>query len=743
LKRILSPFVKTPLAVLVFLSSAAFSQNADVFKPDSIKKEIEAVRISSSLHIDGIMNEPEWQLAKPSSRFIQIEPHQSQAPHFETDLKVLYNQEYLYIGVFARDSMGKKAIRATDFKRDFDYRAHDQISLAFDGFNDKRNAMALVSNAYGVQRDYLAFDDLYYDLDWDGLWRVRTNRTDSGWIAEFAIPWQTLRYPKTTDTIQNWGFNVYRNRRLTNEITAFSEFPRVYSSVRMSYAGILKNLQPPPPKPNIRFQPYALGSYDHYSISDSSVKPYQTNGKFGGDLKWAINTNTVLDLTANTDFAQVDADRGVNNVSRFSVFFPERRQFFLENASLFGVGLSQSEDASGGAMRIQPFFSRQIGLNPSGLPISIRGGGRLVYRSSKRNFGAIVLQQAPLDTIPATNFLVGRYSENFGTQNRIGVLEVVKNNSHGSNIVSTIDGFFRLGEAHSLNTMVIHSATTNTGKQGFAGFAQYYYTTNQMKVWWTQSFVTKDFDAQTGFVSRSDVISTAPGIYYYYRGKALPAKKILRAFEPSISLEMFHQASTGKQIERSIIMYPVWFNFQSGAFFGYGIIPAYQNLTEPFQPLGVNIEPGKYNYTQQQIWASTDPSKILNLNVLYTWGQYFNGRLNSGDWKLQFAPVPYFSVIGRFNRNHFMGVGEAKENKTVDLYSVEARFALNPRIQLIGFYQKNAENNAENYNIRFSWEYQPLSYIYIVYNRNSFNDQLSRKQMDEHVIAKISYLKQF
>jgi len=190
-------------------------------------------------------------------------------------------------------------------------------------------------------------------------------------------------------------------------------------------------------------------------------------------------------------------------------------------------------------------------------------------------------------------------------------------------------------------------------------------------------------------------------------------------------------------------MYPVWLNFQSGAFFGYGVIPVYQNLTEPFQPLGITIEPGKYNYTQQQIWASTDPSKILNLNVLYTWGQYFNGRLNSGDWKLQFAPVPYFSVIGRFNRNHFMGVGEAKENKTVDLYSVEARLALNPRIQLIGFYQKNADNNAENYNIRFSWEYQPLSYIYIVYNRNSFSDQLSRKQMDEHVIAKISYLKQF
>jgi hypothetical protein len=743
LKKTVIAFVKTSLIVLIFFDRTAFAQNAESFKPDSIKKEIEAVRITSTLHIDGVLNDADWQKAKPSPRFTQIEPMQGNAPHFETEIKALYNKQYLYFGIFARDSMGKKAIRATDFKRDFDFRQHDLVSLAFDGFNDKRNAMSLVTNAYGVQRDLLSFDDLYYDIDWDGLWRVRTSRTDSGWVAEIAIPWQTLRYPKTTDSIQNWGFNVYRNRRLTNEITALSEFPRAYTSLRMEYAGILKNLQPPPPKPNIRFQPYFLTSYNHYDVSDPAVKSYETNVKVGGDLKWAINTNTVLDLTANTDFAQVDADRGVNNVSRFSVFFPERRQFFLENASLFGVGVAQADDASGGQMRIQPFFSRRIGLNDNGNPIAIRGGGRFVSRSTKRNYGAIVLRQAPSDTIPATNFFVGRYSQNFGEQNRVGALMVVKNNTNGSNIVSAIDGFFRLGEAHSLNTMVIHSATTNGNKQGFAGFAQYYYSTNQMKIWWTESVVTKDFNAETGFISRSDVIATTPGIFYYYRGKALPLKKILRAFEPSLSGEFYHQASTGKLIERSWIFYPVWFNFQSGAYFGYGIIPYYQLLTDPFVPLGVTIAPGEYRYTQQQIWASTDPSKILNLQVIYTWGQYFNGKLNSGDWKLQFAPVPHFSVIGRFNRNHFMGVGQAKTTTTIDLYSIEARLALNPRIQLIGFYQKNAENNAENYNIRLAWEYRPLSYVYIVYNRNSFNNLQSKTQMDEHFIGKISYLKQF
>jgi len=145
---------------------------------------------------------------------------------------------------FHRTRWEEKPFVPQIFKEILSYMAHDLITLTFDGFNDKRNAMCFASNAFGVQRDYLSFDDLYYDVDWDGLWKVRTTRTDSGWYAEIAIPWQTLRYKKTSDSLQNWGFNMYRNRRLTNEISSFSPFPRVFSASRMEYAGVLKNLQP-------------------------------------------------------------------------------------------------------------------------------------------------------------------------------------------------------------------------------------------------------------------------------------------------------------------------------------------------------------------------------------------------------------------------------------------------------------------------------------------------------------------
>lgn len=731
---------------ILFTTLNLFSQDAGVFKPDSVKKELIAVSINGNIKIDGSLDEEEWNLAKPSSQFIQIEPQQGNSPNFPTTIMVLYNRQYLYFAFICYDSLGKKAIRATDFRRDFSIRSHDHVAMAFDGFNDNRNAMALMANPYGVQRDLLVFDDILTDVDWDGLWKVRTTRNNDGWIAEIAIPWQTLRYPKTKDSTQQWGFNAYRTRRLSNEINSFSAYPRNFSFTRMAYAGVLKNLQPPPPKPNIRIQPYTLGSYDRYKNFPVTTEPEKTNFRAGGDLKWAINPNTILDLTVNTDFAQADADRQVNNVTRFSVFFPERRQFFLENASLFAVGVRPSEDLSGGTMRIQPFFSRRIGLDGFGNPIPLDAGGRFVYRSSKRNAGLMMMRQRGSTTTPATNFFVGRFSENMGTQNRIGALVTVKNNNDITNVASAIDGFFRMGESHSLNTMFIHSNTSGnsfTGKRnGFAGYAQYFYTNNQWKLWWTQSVVTKDFNPELGFVSRSDVIGTTPGLFWYYRGKNLPFKKIIRAFEPGVFPEFYNQASTGKLLERQLMINPIWFNFQDGGYFGYIINPTYQLLTEPFMPVGINISEGKYNYLRHQFFLSSDPSKIISTNITYESGTYFNGKLITGTFVLNFAPIPNFYLQGQFNRNHFKKVGDPATDMKVDLYSLSGRLALNPRLQLIGFYQKNSENNLSNYNIRLSWEYQPLSYIYLVFNRRGFDNAQMKRQTEDHAIIKISYLRQ-
>ncbi len=730
----------------MLFSVCGYGQDADFFRPDSVRRELKAIPIKGNLKIDGRMNEPEWALTGGASHFIQIEPYQGTPSRFVTTIKILYNKKYLYCGFICKDPLGKKAIMATDFARDFDPTRHDLASVLFDTFNDKRNAMVFSTNAYGVQRDVLAFDDLYYDVDWDGLWMVRTTRSDSGWVAEMAIPWKTLRYPRSQDSIQTWGFNAYRNRRLTNEISAFSPFPRIFSAAHMDYAGVLTNLKPPVHTTNITVDPYVLASSDHYHNFGGSYPTHESGIKYGGDLKWTLTPNSVLDLTANTDFAQANVDQQVNNTSRFNVFFPEKRQFFLEDASLFGVQISMNQDQAGGSMHYQPFNSRTIGLDTSGSPIPIEGGARFVHRSEKSNFGGMALRQQAYNGNPATNFFVGRYSQNFGSQDRIGGLVTVKNQKGMTNVESTIDGFFRFNESNSINTMVTQTTTSSTGKSGMAALVQYFNNTNHHEIWLTESVVTKDFDPQMGFISRSDVIATTPGMNYFYRGKLLPFKKYLLAYSPGILPELYYTASTGKFSEADLPVYPIWLNFKNGGYFGYGFQAVWQRLDETFSPLNVDIAPGNYHYFNQQFFFSSNPSRMVNAQVVFATGSYFNGRLTSGDYKIQFAPIPYFSLQAEFDRNHLKKVGVNETTESVDLYILQGRVALNPRLQLMGIYQQNSINHSNAYNLRLAWEYSPLSYIYLIFN-HGVNSQLStvpiKNQIEDHVIFKFSYLHQF
>ena len=713
-----------------------------MFKPDSIKKKLFAVETFESIKVDGILDEKTWGTTPPSPVFTQVDPGQGELPNHLTSVKVIFDKEHLYFGVFCADSLGKDAIRATDFKRDFNFQTHDLITLCIDGFNDERNAMSFAVNPYGVQRDYLSFDALYYDIDWDAYWRTRTTRTDSGWVAEIALPWKTLRYPESTDSLQSWGFQLYRNRRMTYEISAFSEFPRSFGAARMDYAGKIENLNPPPPSPNIRVQPYFLTSVDEIDQNKLDGTERSTSYKLGGDIKWAINSNDVLDLTVNTDFAQADVDRQINNTSRFSVFFPERRQFFLENASLFGINVRPS-GVAGGRMRIQPFFSRTIGLDDEGRQLPIEAGARFVHRSTNTNFGGMFIRQASDEFNDATNFFVGRFSDNFGKQNRIGGLVTLKNQPDGSSFSGTFDSFLRFGEPHSLSTLVSFSGSDVNDQKGLAGISQYYYSTNKWKAWWTQSYVSGDYNPEMGFVSRSNVIGTTPGVIRYFRGDRVPLKKWIRAIEPSVMAEFYHDPTSMDLIERKLTSYPLYFTLQSGGYLGYGFNDFFQRLTQTFSPLGVEIQTRDYNYFQHEAFASTDQSKKVYATANFTWGTYFNGEILNSKFQLFVIPTPHVSLGGKFDRINFQDVGVSQTDLVSDIVTVEGRFAANPRLQMIFIYQQNTQNDLKNVNLRFSWEYRPLSYLFLVYNHRDFQNQLDYHQIENQVIGKISFLKQF
>lgn len=726
--------------LLIFFPFISLAQ--EVFNPSTTPLELIPKAIDVNMKADGLLDEPAWKDAKSIFLNFQVEPFQGRKASFSSEVKVMYNQNFLYVGAILRDTIGRNRFRSPNLKRDYVFQENDLFGIALDGFLDKRNALVLQSNAYGVQRDLLAFDDRQYDIDWDGLYRVRTQRSDSSWVAEFAIPWQTLRYPKTDGkAAQDWGINFFRVRRSSNELSVWSPHPRSMSPLRMDYAGRMKGIIPPPPTAtNIRFIPYLLEDIrktEGSEIGNSSNQVF----KLGGEVKWALSPTTILDLTFNTDFAQADVDRQVNNISRFSVFFPERRQFFLENASLFSTGLAPVSEVVGGSMYIQPFFSRTIGLDARVNPIAITAGSRVVYRSEQRNIGGIFMRQGAGDGDPYTNFYVGRYSENVGAQNRIGAIVTSKQSISKQQSTAALDAFFRFNQKLSFSGMATLTQDSRANQDGVAAYGQFLYTTNTFTTYWTNTYVSENYNPAMGFVSRTNIASNALGIDMNVRKSWMP--KWIRSWQPGVYTEFYHSLKTGKLIEQSILSGPLWFNLQNGGILGGYVLASVQNLEDTFRPVGITIKPGHYEYFRKGFLLASDPSSKYSGSFEYGWGGYYNGFLHTIDAQGRLAPIPFINLGLTWSRNSFENMGVARENKTVDLVILESRLALSPRLQWIGFYQKNTTDQLNALNMRLAWEYQPLSFVYLVFNASDYQGTDKSTQKQQSFLAKLSFLKQF
>lgn len=730
----------TNFFIFFLFVSPLFGQN--FFAPPENKPVLNPTKILNHLKIDGKLDEPEWNLAEEIILNFQVEPYQGKTANYPSKVKVLYNKDFIYFGFTNPDNVLKNQFRAPNLQRDFAYSAHDLVGIAIDAFNDKRNAMVFQTNAYGSLLDLLSFDDRQYDADWDGLYRARTVRKDSVWFAEISVPWQTLRFPKSDGkTPQDWGINFFRNRRTANENDVWAAIPRSMTALRMDYAGVLKGIVPPEANStNIRFNPYLLNNYTRQKGTElDNINGF--SNKIGGEIKWAIDPKNVLDLTANTDFAQADVDRQVNNITRFSVFFPERRQFFLENASLFSFGLTPIDEVMGGSMIIQPFFSRKVGLDANARSVPIHAGMRYVHRSDKFNYGAIAIQQGQADGVDQTNFGVGRFSANFAKQNRIGFMSTIKQDLDKSFMTHAADAFVRITDVLSFNGMVSTTSNSINSNTGLAEYMQLYYRDNKYNIYWTQTYVNRNYDPAVGFVSRSNIISNSQGISRNIRSPKLP--KWIRSLDPGLYTEVYHSLTTKKVTEGRILFTPSWVSFQNGGAFGLYSEYAYQNLEDNFSPLGINIDKGQYSFLRPGIFWNTDQSQKISFNGFYEVGPYFNGSMNYLMGMAKFSPIPQINFGLTWFRNAFKNVGNPVTTKTVDLFQIQNRFALNPRVQLIGFYQMNSNNQLKSLNMRISIEYKPLSFIYIVFNKSNYLGDDATIQKQSSLLSKISYIKQF
>ena len=716
-------------------------EETDNFPPPEIPVQISAAKASGVISIDGRLTEADWDLAVPVTDFFRVEPVQGGQINNPTEVRILFDDKNLYFGVFARDSLGKKGVRMQDLSRDFNGLENDVFGIQIDAQNTKQYAVSFQTTPYGNQQDVQNFNDNNRDEDWNALWRVRTQRTDEGYYAEFAIPFKSIRYDKPVNGIPvEWGITFFRLARRDYEKTVFPAIPQSFSENRMIYAAKLTGLEVPPPSANIRVEPYALYQYDENRAGDLLVDKLN-NPKIGGDVKWAISPNAVLDLTINTDFAQADVDRAVNNLERFNIFFPERRQFFLENSGIW---------AGSGNFRVRPFFSRTIGLSNAfnAAPAPLDAGARFTDRDEKRTLAALAVRQRETDNSPGSTFGVARYTKNYGKENNIGAMITYRRDDtldaigleSENNTTLSLDGLIRPRPDITITYLLSSSIDSESGNTGFAGRIAATSTTNKYYMGYVSDIVSEDYEPGMGFVFQKDVVVHSPGGYAIVRPKSLP---FIRRWDPGVFFNYFHDFEDfGNFQQANIYIFPIYTWFKDNSFIEASFTPTWQNINFDFSPLGLQIAQGNYEYTRYTLRYNTDQSKKFSGSIRYDFGNFYNGIRNSVNAGLRYAPVPHVALNANYENNNINGVGILSENLTTDLYTASLRLALNPRVQLSTFYQYNSFDEQGRWNVRFSWEYMPLSFLYIVFN-DTQTDAFDPVQSSTQFISKITLLKQF
>lgn len=717
------------------------TQNTNNFPPPENPVSISATRALGNLTIDGRLEEADWSRAEPITDFFRVEPVQGGPIKNPTTVRVLYDDKNLYFGVFAADSLGKKGVRMQDLRRDFDNGENDVFGIQIDAQNTKQYAVSFQTTPYGNQLDLQSFNDNNRDEDWNALWRVRTQRMDDGYYAEFAIPFKSIRYDKPREGVPvSWGITLYRLARKDFEKTVFPDIPQSFSENRMVYAAKLTGLEVPPPSANIRVEPYALYQYDE-NKAGNTLTDKLSDPKIGGDVKWAINPNAVLDLTINTDFAQADVDRAVNNLERFNIFFPERRQFFLENSGIW---------AGASNIRVRPFFSRTIGLSNAfnAIPAPLDVGARYTDRNENRTLAALAVRQRETGNSPGSTFGVARYTKNYGKENNIGAMITYRlDDSLGelglesqNNTTISIDGLIRPKPDITLTYLLSTSLDSETGDTGFSGRISATSRTNAYYIGYISDIVSSDYTPGMGFVFQKDVVTHSPGGYAIVRPKWLP---FVRRWDPGVFFNYFQDFEDfGNFQQANLYIFPIYTWFKDNSFVEASFTPTWQNINFDFAPLGLQIDEGSYNYTRYTLRYNSDQSKKLSGSIRYDFGDFYNGTRNTTIAGLRYAPLPHISFTADYEHNNINGLGILQEDLDTDLYTGSLRLALNPRVQLSTFYQYNSFDEQGRWNVRFSWEYMPLSFIYLVFNDTQV-DVFDPVQRTRQFISKITLLKQF
>jgi hypothetical protein len=702
------------------------------------RPSVAALRIEQPIQVDGNLDEPAWQEAQAAGDFVQYEPNNGQPASERTEVRVLYTEEVLYIGIRAFTAESDQVV-AEEMQRDSQLFRDDSVIILLDTFHDRRNAYWFETNANGARTDALLTDEgRDFNVQWDGIWKSVGRRTSGGWTAELAIPFSTLRFDPNNDT---WGFNVRRLIRHKNEEVFWASIPLDADLFRVSLAGNLTGIHGPEPGLNLRLKPFGVGDSTKINGDD---KASDDNKDVGLDVKWGLTRTLTFDLTYNTDFAEVEVDDQVVNLTRFSVFFPEKREFFLENAGIFEFGFNPP-----GIPFLKPFFSRAIGIGPFGEPVQIDWGARLTGRAGPWSIGLLDAQTANVDqtfpfpfTVPRNNWGVARLKRNVGERSTVGMIFTNRDSSDGfgpgfnkTNRVFGLDADFNLSRSLNLAGFWTKSDdSVPTGSEDWAGGGRILWRSPVANAAFDVMQIGEDYNPEAGFLLRSGIRRYTPRFNYTPRPQLSGVRNLIFGATGNVITNTQDRLET---LEVTANVFGLRLNTEDEFIL-------FSDFTRDRVPLAFAIAPDiiipadEYDFTDIGLAFSSNNSRRLAIDGYVLMGNYYGGDRVSSSVNLGWRPSRHLRTDTTWVRDELNLPGGRFESNVI---RQRLGISFTPDLSTNTYLQYNEAFDLLSLNLRFNWTYRPGSDIFLVFNQNWNAPSLGNLSSQERqIILKFTYL---
>lgn len=695
--------------------------------------QVGAIATEQAPVLDGILDDAVWSSAALIDEFIQQEPDEGAPSSERTEVRVLYDAETLYLGVRALDS--GDGVTATEMRRDSDrILEEDNFQIILDTFKDSRSAYMFVTNPLGAQLDQQISNEgeggrpgrpaSSINRDWDGVWHVSARTTSDGWIAEIAIPMVTLRFPDADR--QSWGLNLMRNIGRKNEQAFWAPIPQAYTLTRVSLAGSLNGMQSLSRGMDLRVTPFVTSGSSR--VLDAGTEADSWERDVGVDLKYGITSGLNLDLTVNTDFAQAEVDDEQVNLTRFPLFFPEKRDFFLENSGNFNVSSAQ-----GFARLADLFFSRRIGIAENGESVPILGGARLTGKIGRNDIALMDVQTDEAYGLSGENFLVARYSRNILARSRVGGMFINRVETDGDGFNRTYAADVSLAPHPSLSVVSFLAKTETPGVTGgeTGSYLNAEWLDQNWRIFGEFADFDDDFNPEVGFLPRRGIMTTK----IHFERTPRPERWGIRMLSPMMNWT-YTTDQTGLQLSRRM-HFMMGTRFDNGAYMMMWYNDHFERLVDDFTLRGVTIDSGDYKFGEWRFSFDSNPARRFYYGLIYSPQTFFDGTRTDGTVKVGARITDRLSTEGQYARND---VSLVNGGFVVDLASLRVDLALSATMTLRSVTQYNSFTDQFGTSARFRWTYRPGSDVYVVYDEVRRDPQTLFEFRDRRLILKATYL---